>query len=123
MQNTGESLYANMRAKARFTVNLKATYCIRVLGSHHQECQIINLSASGATVRFSRTESIRIGTVIAMDIAIPHTVMHIPAEAEIMWSKQRPNELISGIRFTDILSDTMIQQLVKKTQEGSIAFQ
>ena len=46
-----------MRAKARFNVNLKATYCIRVQGSQHQECLITNLSASGATVRFPRTES------------------------------------------------------------------
>ncbi len=71
----------------------------------------------------SRALKARIGTVIAVDIAIPHTLMHIPAEAEIMWSKQRPNELISGIRFTDILSDTMIRQLVKKTQEVSLAVQ
>ena len=50
-----------------------------------------------------------------MDIAIPNTIMRIATEAEIMWIKQRFNELISGIKFTGILSDTMIQQLVKKT--------
>ncbi len=58
-----------------------------------------------------------------MDISIPNTIMHIPAEAAIMWTKQRPNELISGIRFKAILSATMIQQLVKKTLEVSYAVQ
>jgi hypothetical protein len=33
----------------------------------------------------------------------------------IMWTRQRFSELISGIKFTAIISDLMIQQLVKKT--------
>jgi hypothetical protein len=121
--NTEESLYAKMRAKARFDVNLKAMYFIREQGAQHQECRISNISSSGATVNFARNESFKRGAVILMDIAIPNTIMHIPAEAVIMWIKQSPNKLIGGIKFTDILSDSMIRQLVKRNPEISLAFQ
>jgi hypothetical protein len=123
MQNMEESLYQKMRDKKRFDVNLKATYIIRLQGKQNQQCQISNLSSSGATVRFSRNASLECGTVIAMHITIPNTIMHIPAEAKIMWIKKCPNELISGIKFMAKLSDIMIQQLVRKTPEVSLAFQ
>ncbi len=115
MQNMDESLYEKMRDKVRFNIELNATYSIKRHSQQQQECRIANLSASGATAHFPRNERLKRGTVIAMDIAIPNTIMRIATEAEIMWIKQRFNELISGIKFTSILSDTMIQQLVKKT--------
>jgi hypothetical protein len=111
----GKSIYEEMRDKKRYDVNLKASCIIRELGKQHQECRISNLSSSGATVRFSGNISIECGAVIVMAISIPNTIMHIPAEAKIMWIKKCPNELISGIKFTAIISDLMIQQLVKKT--------
>ncbi len=50
MQNMEESIYAKMRDKERFNIDLKATYIIKGQGTQHQECQIANLSSSGATV-------------------------------------------------------------------------
>lgn len=114
MQDMEESLYEKMRDKERFNIELKATYSIKGQGAQYQECRIANLSASGATARFPRNESLKRGTVVAMDIAIPNTIMRIATEAEIMWIKQRFNELMGGIKFTRIFSDTMIQQLIKK---------
>jgi hypothetical protein len=110
----GESLSAKMRANERFTVELTATYCIKGQAAQQQECRIANLSSSGAKALFPRTESLQSGAVIVMDIAIPNTIMRIAAEAEIMWTRQRFNELITGIRFKNILSDSMIRQLTKK---------
>ena len=109
-----KSIYEKMRAKARFNANINATYSIKGQDSQQQECRISNLSASGAAARFPRTESLKTGAVIVMDITIPNTIMRIAAEAEIMWTRHRFNELISGIRFTGALSETMVRQLVKK---------
>ena len=110
-----KSSHANMRSKARFNVNLKATCITREQGAQHQVCQIPNLRSSGATARFPSKARLKSGAVIAMDIAIPNTIMRIATEAEVMWTKKHFNELISGIKFTSILSDVIIQQLVKKT--------
>jgi len=114
-----ESLYAKMRDRERFTIDLKAMYSIKGQGTQHQECQITNLNSSGATTRFPHDESLKIGSVIAMDIAIPNTIMRVAIEAEIMWTKQRFNELIGGIKFTGALSETMINQLVNRIPQLS----
>ena len=37
--------------------------------------------------------------------------MRIATEAEIMWTKQRFNELLGGIKFKCALSDTMLKQV------------
>ncbi|MBN2108565.1 MAG: PilZ domain-containing protein [Deltaproteobacteria bacterium] len=103
---------STLRTKERFSVTLNATYGIKGEGLHNQECQIANLSSHGAKVRFPGTESPTTGAVIVMDIAIPNNVMRIAAEAEIMWTRQRFNEFISGIRFTGALNDAMVQQVV-----------
>jgi len=110
-----ESLYAKMRGKGRFDVNLKGAYSMKQDGPPHKECRITNLSSSGATVYFPRTENLSNGSVVAIDIPIPKTIIRIAVEAEIMWTRERFSELISGIRFTGMLSDTIIRQLTKKT--------
>jgi hypothetical protein len=94
MQNMEESIYAKMRGKKRFNVDLNAIYSIKGQGLQRQACRIANLSSSGATAHFPRTESLKSWAVIAMNIARPNTIMHIETEAEIMWTKQRFNELI-----------------------------
>jgi hypothetical protein len=110
---------STLRTKERFDVNLDALYDIKGQDLQHQECQIANLSASGATVYFPQTESLKNGAVISVDISIPNTVMRIETEAEIIWIKQRFNELISGIKFTGEISDDMIQKFVNKTSQLS----
>jgi hypothetical protein len=87
-----ESLYEKMRGTVRFNVDLNATYCIKGQNMQHQECRIANLSSSGSTARFFRNESLKRGAVIAIDIAIPNTIMRIATEVKIMWIKQRFNE-------------------------------
>ncbi len=115
-----EYVYAKKRAKPRFNVNLKANYFIMGKVIQHQACRITNLSTIDATVRFPRNASLKSGDLIGMDIVIPNTIIHIPAKAEIMGIKQHTNELMSYIKFTTVLSDDMIQQLVKKIPEVAI---
>ena len=107
--------YTEMRNKERHNIDLKATYSIKGQDKEQQDCKITNLSSSGATVHFPRTESLSSGSFVAMDITIPNTILRIAAEAEVMWTRERFNELISGIKFTGMLSDSMIRQLTKKT--------
>jgi len=105
---------STLRPAERFDVNLDALYGIKGQGMKHQECHLANLSSSGAKVYFPQTESLKIGAVIAIDIPMPNTAMCITAGAEIIWAKPRFNELISGIKFTRALSDTMIQKFVSR---------
>jgi hypothetical protein len=117
-----EFIYKKIRTKPRFNVNLKARYFIIGNGMQHQECRITNLSSSDATVRFPRTASLKSGDIIGVDIAIPNTIIHIPAKAEIMGTKQHTHELMSYIKFMTTLSDDMILPLVKKIPDASLNF-
>ena len=114
-----EFTYEKMRGKKRFDVHLNATYGIKGQDRPHKECQITNLSSSGAKVRFPRTENLMSGAIIAVDIPIPNTSMRITTEAEVIWTKQRFNELISGIKFSGVLSDSMFQEVVNRIPQLS----
>ena len=59
-------------------------------------------------------ESLKSGAASEMDCAFPDTLMRIATEDEIIWARERFNELISGIRFTGSPSDSRILQLAKK---------
>lgn len=112
-----ESLYAMMRSKERFTVHLKVMCKIKDTGAPYQECLITNLSSSGAAVILPNDEALGSGAVLEMDIAIPDTIMHISVEAEIMWVRKRFSKLTGGISFKSMLSDGMVQKLVKKNPQ------
>ena len=118
-----EFIYTKKRAKPRFNVNLKAKYFIIGKGMQHQECRITNLSSSDATVRFPQTAGLKSGDIIGMDIAIPDTIIHIPAKAEIMGTMHHASELMSYIKFMTALSEDMILPLVKKIPDVSLDFQ
>ena len=90
----------------------KASSCSERNISAASAVEFADLSSSGARVRFPGTEILGSGAVIVMDIARPNTIMRIATEAEIMWTRHRFNELISGIRFTGALSENMVQHVV-----------
>jgi hypothetical protein len=119
IKNMGESFDTNMRANERFNTSLNATYSIKGRHTQNQECRITNLSLSGAKIRFPQTERLKNGASVLLDIPIPNTIMHITTEAEIMWTMPRYTRLISGIKFTDILSDNTLQQFVQKVPQLS----
>ncbi len=111
----GDSLYSKMRANERFNIDLNVTYSIKGQGKQLKECRITDLSSSGAKIRFPNTERLSNGAVVTMDIPIPNTILRIATEAEIMWTRERFNTLISGVKFTGMLSDSMVRRIAKKT--------
>ncbi len=108
---------STLRTGERFSVNFNATYGIKGQGLQQQKCRIANLSSSGATVCCPHTESLKNGDVIVIDITIPDTILRISTEAEIMWTGQRFNELLSGIKFKCALNENMLQQFVGRSPQ------
>lgn len=101
------------RIRQRFDIDLKAE--ISLAGSENQkhQCRVTNLSASGACLHFETTVAVKTGMSIAIKIAIPATIMHITNSGEIKWVKQQHNNIKTGVRFQEILSEIMMQQLTK----------
>jgi len=101
------------RIKQRYDVNLKAEVSLTGEKAHEHQCRITNLSASGARLHFEKASSVKVGMHIAIKIFIPTTIMHIPNSGGIMWVKQQNKGTSAGLHFKDILSEIMMERLVK----------
>jgi len=114
-----ESFYIKKRAYPRVSVMLMATFQIKDKGTQEQDCLITNVSVSGAGVTFPRNEAAVIvnGAMVQLKIIIPRTVLHVSVQGEIMWVKQRTKDILAGIKFLDMVSESMFKQFQKKTDK------
>ena len=101
------------RIRQRFDVELTAEVSLAGHEAQEHQCGLTNLSASGACLHFKTAASCRVGMNITIKLLIPETIMHIPNSGEIVWVKQQRNEMHAGVKFKDILSEIMMQRLVK----------
>ena len=101
------------RIKQRFDVDLKAEASLDGKEQREYQCRVKNLSATGACLHFETAIKCKIGMDVAVKLFIPETIMHIPNSAEIIWVKQQQKKIDVGIHFKDILSEIMMQRLVK----------
>ncbi len=101
------------RVRQRFDVDLKAEVRLAENGTQEHQCRITNLSAIGACLHFDATTSCKPGMHVDIKTSIPETIMHIPNSGEIMWVKQQRNEIHAGVSFKDVLSEIMMQRLIK----------
>jgi len=108
-----ESPYAIMRSRQRMKTNLKAQYFTKNNEAQPIECQIIDLNTAGAGVMFSGTENIACGDSIAINIFLPNTILHVSVRAEVRWIRRRAKDLMCGTQFQELLSERMLQQLLK----------
>ena len=118
--NTKESsFYIKKRANARVHVLLMAAFKLKDKGAQEQDCVITNVSVSGAGITFPRIEGAMIvnGAIVQLKILIPRTVLHVSVQGEIMWAKQRTKDILAGVRFLDMISESMFQQFQKKTDK------
>jgi hypothetical protein len=110
--NTKEQ--GKQRLKHRSNVELKAAVSLPGRGPQEHQCRVMNLSATGARLQTNAAGPFTTGMTIDIKIFIPSTVMHIPNSGKIIWIEQLPKGCAFGIKFTEFLSETMMEQLVKR---------
>ena len=110
-----ESQYAKMRSKVRIKTDLKAHCFIKNEEAQPIECTVIDLSTAGAGVVFQHNGKISIGDLVAINIFLPNTILHVAVRAEIRWLRRRAKDMICGTQFQEALSERMFNQLIKKT--------
>ncbi len=105
----------DLRLKQRSNVSLKAMVSLTGQKAQEHQCRITNLSATGARLHFEETSSFNVGMDLTLKIYIPSTIMHIQNSGEIMWVEKEFKECRVGIKFTEFLSETMLEQLIKNS--------
>jgi len=103
----------DLRLKQRSNVNLKAVVSLKGHNAQEHQCRLTDLSATGARLHFEATSSLAQGMPVTIKISIPKTIMNISNSGEIMWVKKAFKECRAGIKFTEFLSETMMDQLIK----------
>jgi c-di-GMP-binding flagellar brake protein YcgR len=103
----------NRRGKFRAKTKLNAQYFIKKQSSQYLECQIVNISRTGAAVSLPLTEKPKSGSIMFLDIFIPKTLSHAAAQAEIKRVEQGESEIICGVKFTELISQSVFEQLTK----------
>jgi hypothetical protein len=103
----------NRRGKFRAKTRLNAQYFIKKQSSQYLDCQVVNISRTGAAVSVPLTEKLQCGAIMFLDIYIPKTLMHVSAQAEIKRVEQREQEIIGGVKFTGLISQSEFEQLTK----------
>ena len=103
----------DLRLKQRSNVELKAVVSLKGHDAQEHQCRITDLSATGARLHFGATSSLAQGMPVTIKISIPKTIMNISNSGEIMWVKKAFKECRVGIKFTEFLSETMMDQLIK----------
>jgi hypothetical protein len=103
----------NRRGKDRIKTTLNAQYFIKKQSTQYLDCKVVNLSRTGAAVSVPIDEKLECGTIMFIDIYIPKTLLHVSAQAEIKRVERHDKELISGIKFTELISQPMFEQLIQ----------
>ena len=103
----------NRRGKDRIKTTLNAQYFIKKQSSQYLECKVVNLSRTGAAVSVPLNEKLQCGSIMFLDIYIPKTLLHVSAQAEIKRIERHDNELIGGVKFTELISLPTFEQLIQ----------
>jgi hypothetical protein len=102
------------RIRQRFDVSLKAVGSIQGQAAAEHQLRVTNVSATGARLQMDTNLDVKVGMRIGLKIFIPNTVLHIPATGEVMWVTRQGNSVSFGVRFADMVSAYMIEQLIRK---------
>ena len=103
----------NRRSKDRIKTKLNAQYFIKKQSSQYLECQVVNLSRTSAAVSVPINEKLQCGSIIFLDIYIPKTLSHVSVQAEIKRVESHKNELVGGVKFTELINQHIFEQLTQ----------
>jgi len=97
------------RGFGRFVTQLKAQYFLNEKREKWNECTIIDISPKGMGVEFK--QDINVGSTIHLVIIIPRELEPIMVKGKLKWIKQRGNDFVGGIEFTELLDEDKFAKL------------
>jgi len=101
----------NRRALARVPADLRAVYYIKKQSHRYQECTIINISRSGAAIKFPEQEQLRRGAVVFIDVILPRNFRKLMLQGEITTIRLKGHEHIGAVKFKELLDEETFSNL------------
>ena len=97
------------RRFTRFASKQKAQYCLRERYGSWKECTIHTTSRKGVGITLK--EKINVGSIIFLEIPIPHEFAPLSIKGTLRWIKEKENDFIGGIEFTKALDEVQFSKL------------
>ncbi len=102
----------NRRGKDRYTTDIAAQYFIKKQSDRYENCIIVNMSRTGAAVRFPRRETITKGAEVFIEVILPQGFEQFTLKGVI--KRVQEKEAIGGIHFCEMLDEFIFEKLVAK---------
>jgi hypothetical protein len=91
------------RRFTRFASKQKAQYCLQESYGSWKECTIHTISRKGVGITIK--ETINMGSIIFLEIPMPHEFAPFNIKGTLRWIKEKENDFIGGIEFTKALDE------------------
>lgn len=104
----------NPRKWHRAAVQLPAQYFIKGQSAKYQDCTIINLSRSGATVQLPTSEPLKVKAAIFFELLVPKTCEQLTVKGELKAKHKSEDGHTCGIQFEALLPEDMFAKLTQK---------
>ena len=97
------------RRFTRFASKQKAQYCLQENYGSWKECTIHTISRKGVGITLK--ENINRGSIIFLEIPMPHEFAPFSIKGTLRWIKEKENDFIGGIEFTKALDEEQFSML------------
>lgn len=101
----------NRRSLDRVKTELQAEYFIKKQSQRYETCAIVDISRSGAAIRFPAHEQLHKGAIVFLDIILPQSFTKLTLQGELKRIDTKGNENIGGIKFKEILDGLTFHSL------------
>ena len=93
----------------RFASKQKAQYCLQERYDIWKECTIHTISCKGVGITLK--DVINVGSIIFLEIPMPHEFAPLNIKGTLRWIKEKENDFIGGIEFTKVLDEVQFSKL------------
>jgi len=111
-----ESFKVNRRSLDRVKTEIQAEYFIKKQSVRYEGCTVIDISRSGAAIRFPAHEKLQKGAIVFLDIVLPGSFRKLTLQGELKRIQVKGNENIGGIRFQELLDKLTFHDLIYQLQ-------
>ena len=91
------------RRFTRFASKQKAQYCLQESYGSWKECTIHTISCKGVGITLK--ENINRGSIIFLEIPMPHEFVPLSIKGTLRWIKEKENDFIGGVEFIKALDE------------------
>ena len=107
----GKKMISDRRLFRRFETTLNAQYFSKERKGGWKECITTDISRKGLGLKFSRPDTIDIGSLLHIAITVPTELEPVNVKGIVRRLEKKGNDFVGGIELTAVMDDVTWAQL------------